>query len=456
MGGIKTSHTLKCFHMLDSIFNLLTELDAIFWGYFAFVFIVVLGLILTVRAGFFQIRALPAIFKTFIQFLGKTPQGERGVHPLRAFFASTGGMIGIGNVVGIVTAVQIGGPGALFWVWVAGTIGAIVKYCEIYLGFKYREPNKDGGYDGGPMYFLKRAFKNRFLPLAVAFLLCIYGVEIYQFSVITDSISSNWHLNRFAVIAVLLVLVLYASIGGVRRIGMICSWVMPVFMVIYLAMGIWVIGQEASALPYILADVFKSAFTGHAAVGGFAGSSVILAIQHGIGRAAYSADIGVGYDSIIQSESATLHPERQARLAILGVVLDNVICTFSILIVLASGVWKALEPLEGSQLIQAALGSYFPYMEYFIPFFFIVTGFTTIIAYFVVGIKCARYLSPRFGRRLYIFYGTASFVFFSFVPQNQALLVMSVSGAMLLLVNLLGIFRLRKEIGFEEIEIQAA
>ncbi len=440
-------------HMLQSIFNLLTQLDQIFWRYFAFVLIVILGLILTVRAGFFQIRALPAIFKTFFQFLGRTPEGERGVHPLKAFFASTGGMIGIGNIVGIITAVQIGGPGALIWVWIAGIIGAIVKYCEIYLGFKYREPNKQGGYDGGPMYFLKKAFKSRLLPIAVAGLLCVYGVEIYQFSVITESVSSNWNINRFVVMAVLLGLVLYAAIGGVRRIGQICTWVMPFFLVVYLGMGFWVIGQELAALPAILVDVFKSAFTGHAAVGGFVGSTVVLAIQLGIARAAYSADIGVGYDSIIQSESATQHPEKQARLAILGVVIDNVICTFSILIVLVSGAWKALEPMEGSELIQVALGTYFPYMEYFIPFFLIVTGYTTIIAFFVVGIKCACYLSPRFGRALYIFYGSTSFVFFSFVPQHQALLVMSVSGAMLLSINLLGIFRLRKEIAFDEVDL---
>ena len=127
------------------------------------------------------------------------------------------------------------------------------------------------------------------------------------------------------------------------------------------------------------------------------------------------------------------------------------ICTFTILIVLLSGVWVAAD-LEGSQLIQTALGSYFPYMEYFIPFFFIVTGYTTIIAYFVVGIKCARYLAPRWGKRIYIFYGTSSFVFFSFVPQYQALLVMSVSGAMLLMVNLLGIYRLRKEVVYIELK----
>jgi AGCS family alanine or glycine:cation symporter len=273
-------------------------------------------------------------------------------------------------------------------------------------------------------------------------------VEIYQFSVLTESISSNWHLPRLLVIGVLLTSVLYAGIGGIKRIGKICSLIMPLFLVVYLLIGIWVVGNEISALPSLLGEVFLSAFTGHAAVGGFVGATVLSAIQHGIARAAYSSDIGIGYDSIIQSESNTIRPERQSRLAILGVFVDNTICTISILIVLVSGVWKAQDPLLGSQLVQVGLSHYIPYMNYFIPLFFIVTGYTTIIAYFVVGIKCARYLTPRFGRKIYIVYSTLSFTFFSFIPQSHALVVMSVSGALLLMTNLLAIYRLRHEIPF--------
>ncbi|NGX60825.1 MAG: Amino-acid carrier protein AlsT [Chlamydiae bacterium] len=442
--------------MLDSLIQLLKAVDEFFWGYVAFVLIMVLGLLLSFRARFFQVFRFPQIIRTFFQCMGDSGgEAKRGVHPVKAFLASTGGMIGIGNVVGIVTAVQLGGPGALVWVWVAGVIGAVVKYCEIYLGFKYRVENAQGGYNGGPMYFLKKAFSWKVLPALVAFLLCIYGVEIYQFSVITDSIASNWQTPRLLIIGVLLAAVLYAGLGGVRRIGQICSWVMPLFLLTYILMGVWVVVHEAPALPGMAVDVFRSAFTGHAAVGGFAGSSVILAIQNGIARAAYSSDIGIGYDSIIQSESRVTHPERQARLAILGVAIDNLICTLSILVVLASGVWKATTPLEGSQLIQAALSQYFPYMNVFLPFFFIVTGYTTIIAFFVVGLKCAQYLMPRGGKSVYLVYAITSFLFFSFIPQGHALLVMSICGFMLLTINLLGIYRLRHEISFEEEEIPA-
>ncbi|MFN0065374.1 MAG: amino acid carrier protein [Chlamydiales bacterium] len=437
--------------MFSSFFDHLTKLDDFFWGYCAFAIVLSLSIFLTIRLRFFQILHLPKFVKTFFQHLGKNEESDRGVHPLKAFFASTGGMIGIGNVVGVATAVQLGGPGALFWLWVAGILGSIVKYCEIYLGFKYRVENEHGGYDGGPMYFLKRAFKIRVLPFIVAVLLCVYGVEIYQFSVITESVSTNWHIPHVVAIVLLLGAVFWAAGGGIARIGQICSWVVPIFLVIYIGMGLYVVISEAALLPHMMLSVIKSAFTGHAAVGGFVGSSFILAAQQGISRAAYSADIGIGYDSIIQSESSTQYPIRQARLAILGVFIDNIVCSLSILVVILSDAWTFFGPsAQGSQVVQAAFSQYFPYMQLFLPFFYLITGYTTIIAYLIVGIKCARYLAPKIGPRLYMLYGIAAFIFFSFMPQKHALLVMSLAGALLLMINLLGIFRLRHEITFHE------
>lgn len=425
------------------------KVEAVFWRYFAFVLIVLLGGYFTIRARFFQIRALPAIVMTFWDFMGRSTEGARGVHPLKVFFASVGGMIGIGNVVGIATAVQIGGPGALVWVWVAALIGSIIKYCEIYLGLTFRVANDRGGYDGGPMYFLRYAFGNRFVPAFIAFLLCVYGVEIYQFSVVADSVSANWGVNRYLIIGLFLAIVMYSSLGGVKRIGRICTMTMPGFIIAYLTMGIWVIVQEAGQLPTIISNVFISAFTGHAAVGGFAGASVIMAIQQGMARASYSADIGIGYDSVIQSESNTVHRESQARLAIFGVFIDNLVCTTSILLVLLTGVWKAEYTLAGSELVQTALSNYFPYMHLFTPALLLIVGYTTIIAYFCVGIKCARFLSPRYGVPVYLVYGAFAFVLFTFVEQREAMAVMAIVQALLLITNLLGIFLLRKEIRFQ-------
>ncbi len=433
------------------IFDLLSALDRFFWGYVAFVLILLLGIGLTIQSRAIQIRRLPYIFSTFWRLLLQRQEG-RGIHPVKAFFASTGGMIGIGNVVGVATAVQLGGPGALFWFWVAGLLGGILKYSEIYLGLKYRVENTQGGYDGGPMYYLRRAFGVKWVSILSAILLCVYGVEIYQFSVVTNSIHENWHWNTEWVVGGLILLVLWAGIGGIRRISEICSWVIPLFILFYLGMGITILCMEINQMPALLHSIFRSAFTGHAAIGGFIGSSMLMAIQHGIARASYSADICIGYDSIIQSESRTSVPENQAALAILGVFIDNIICSITILTVLASGAWKMVG--EGSEIVQFAFAQYFPGMDLFLPFFYFVVGYTTLIAYFSVGVKCCRYLLPKSGKWVYSFFALAMFILFSYVPQSKALLVMSVSGSMLLIINLLAIFKLRKEIGFLESPIE--
>jgi AGCS family alanine or glycine:cation symporter len=243
-------------------------------------------------------------------------------------------------------------------------------------------------------------------------------------------------------------LVLFAALGGVPRVAKVCSFVMPIFMLMYISMSLWVIGSYFTDLPEILQMVIQSAFTGHAAVGGFAGSTVMLAIQNGMASACYAADIGIGYDSTIQSESHTVYPERQARMAFFGVVLDNFICTLSILVVLVTGLWQTPIGSESAPLVQMAFAQYFPFMDVLMPLFIFILGYTTLIAYIIVGVKCAKYLSPQHGAKMYMAYSVIVFVIFSFFDQTEALLVMRMAGALLLIINLTGIYRLRREIVF--------
>lgn len=434
--------------MLQYGLYILTAIESFFWSNIAFTLIMSVGIYFTFRVNFFQIRSLPKFFKIFYDFLKPSSPKVAGVHPIKIFFTSMGGMIGIGNIVGIVTALQIGGPGALFWVWMAALFGSIIKYAEIFLGLKYRVPNDRGGYDGGPIYFLKAAFKISWIPSIAAVLLCIYGVEVYQFNVLTNCLSSSLSLDKWLIAPFLLTLVLIAGLGGIKRIAKICSLVIPAFVFIYIAMSFWIIFQEFRLLPGILITVTKSAFHGHAALGGFAGSGVLLAIQHGISRAAYSSDLGIGYDSIIQSESSTVHPQKQASLAIIGVFVDNFICTLSILIVLLTGLWTATPLIAIPDLVKNSLSLYFPYMQVFMPAFLFMTGYTTIIAYFCVGFKCARFIGPKWGEKLYTVYACLAFILFSFFDPSTALLVMSLSGALLLITNLTGIIRLRDQVTF--------
>ncbi|MDB6080812.1 MAG: dagA [Chlamydiia bacterium] len=440
--------------MIEQLFDALSQLENILWSYFGFPAILLIGGYLTVQSRFVQIRKFPAIVKTFFSYLFKTDPnaGSTGIHPIKAFFAGIGGAVGIGNIVGVATAVQLGGPGAIFWIWVTAMIGALVKYSEVYLGMRHRVEKGTGGekvYRGGPMYVLARAFKGHpWVVKLFCVLLCIYGVEIFQFSVMTSSISENFGFSKMYVALIFLALVMLAEAGGVARIGSISGTIIPVFIVIYLGMGSYVLISNISAIPTVIADVFRYAFTPHAAIGAFAGSTLMMSITQGIRRACYSCDIGVGYASIIHSESSVQHPAKQASLTIFEVFIDAfVICTMSLIIVLVTGTWT--ENIDSIYLVQSALSKYFPYMNLFIPVLLFILGYSTVITYFCAGMKTALHLSPRYGRILYYCYSIVALMLFSFVDTTQANGVMSCVLAMLLTLNLAASWRLRHEISFD-------
>jgi alanine or glycine:cation symporter, AGCS family len=428
------------------IFQTLELINEFIWGYIAFILILGLGLYFSCRSRFFQIRQFTGIFGTFLSFL-REKQGGPGVHPIKIFFAAIGGCIGIGNVVGIVTAVQIGGPGALFWTWIGGLAGMLIQYSEVYLGMKYRVANKQGSYDGGPMYFLPRAFKGNWIAPVICFLLCIYGVEIFMFNVMADSISTNWNINEYLVVAILLIGILVVAKGGINRVGEVCSALIPLFIVLYVFMALWVIFQHAQELPGIFQSIFDGAFSPQAAKGGFLGSTVMVTISMGLSRGAYSGDIGVGYTSVIYAESGTTKIEKQASMSIIGIFIDTfLICTLSILVVLITGYWNS--DTDVALMVQEALGLHFPCMHLFMPIFLFLLGFTTILAYFVVGAKCAQFISKKWGPPIYYTYACIVLPVFAFIDATQAFVIMSLSGACLLIVNLTGIFFLRKEVRF--------
>jgi AGCS family alanine or glycine:cation symporter len=434
--------------MIEFLFGILAQFDRIFWEYIGFTLVLAAGVYFTFITHGYQFTTLRHAATNIKALMHDHDPNDRGAHPIRLYFASVGGMVGLGNLVAVVTAVTIGGPGSVFWLWVASFSGMLIKYSEIYLGLKYRVHNDHDGYDGGPMYYLQAAFKSKFLPIIVCVLLCIYGVEVSQFLILTDTFSKGYSINRWLVIGVLLAAVLYVGFGGVKRLADVCTILMPPFMLLYIGMCFWVIGHHFSELLHIIPVIFKSAFAGHAAVGGFAGSTLLVAAQYGTARAVYSGDIGIGYDSIVQSESRVKSPARQARVAVFSLANDTFICTLSCLVLLVTGLWTSTDGLLPSEYIPTALGMYFPHIGIFMLVLFFLAGFTTIVGYFVVGLKCARFLHAKYGQRLYIAYAIIAFVAFSFCDQASVMLIMSSSGGLLMLCNLLGVWKLRREIKF--------
>jgi AGCS family alanine or glycine:cation symporter len=434
---------------LNSIFCTLSTLESFFWGYIGFSLVIIIGIYFTIRSGFYQFKVLAHPIRT-IKAVQKSAKGGEGINPFRLYFASVGGMVGIGNIVLVISAIIIGGPGALFWLWIASICGMLIKYAEICLGMKFRIDDGRQGHHGGPMIYLQKAFQNKFLakviPVLFCSLLAVYGVEIAQFVVVADVLTDTFSLHRPLVLAGLLGISLYGGFGGIRRLANISSTLMPPFIVCYLGACLYVIGLHITELPNVFLTVFQSAFTGHAAVGGFAGSTMMMALQLGTARAVYSGDLGIGYDSIIQSESKAKDPKTQACLSIFGVATDTLICTLSMLVVLVTGIWKT--DIEACHAVSSSLSLFFPYSEYFMAILIFIAGYTTVIAYLAVGAKAMEWLFPSWGKKVYFFFAICAFLAFSFLDQCHAVTVMALSGGLLMLTNLAGIWNLRHEVEF--------
>lgn len=436
--------------MADKFFVYLDVVDRFYWSYIGAFLVFAAGLYFTIKSKGFQFTTISdykAILKKIVEVNeSKLP----GINPIKLYFASLGGMMGLGNIVIIITSVRSGGPGVLLWLWVAAFAGMLIKYAEIYLGVKYRIVNNNGRYIGGPMFYLQSAFKSKKLPIVTAILLCIYGVEVSQFKTITDTFARTYNLDQTFVALVILLAIIYSGVGGVKRLANICSVLMPPFMILYTSMCLYVIYKNSGQILPVMQIVLKSAFVGHAPVAGFAGSTLIMAIQYGVARAVYSGDIAIGYDSVMQSETRSKNPMLQAKMTILAQLTDTIMCSLSILVVLVTGIWSSDQINDPSVFVLAALSKYFSHADIFMSILFFLAGFATIIAYFTAGVRSAKFVNRPWGKNLFIAYAIISLLSTLYVDQNNLINVMSLAGGVLVLINILAILKLRSEIKFNK------
>ena len=434
---------------MNGMFAFLGTLESILWERLVVCTIFSLGLYFLIRSKVYPLRHFFSAFSFFISRLRKKNDGGKGEDPIKLFFASLGGCIGISNLVMVCHMIHVGGPGVLFWMWVVALLGIPMKYSEIYLGMKYRQPKEEGGgFLGGPMYFLQRAFRSPWFARCMALLLCIYGVEIFVFNTIRDSLVENSFLPRGGVILFLLLSVFWGGMRGIGALENISSRLIPLFIFVFCSAVLWVLAHHLYQIPSLFLTIFRSAFTGQATASGLLSGGLSLAFFRGVQFVCYSSDIGMGYSSIIHSESCEKSSQKQASLALLDLFFDiYVVATAAGLVILATGVWK--EPLPASLYLQKAFEPYLPYSSLFMPFFIFLVGYTTIIAYLHTGQKCAQFLSPSWGKPLFTLYALFAFIFFSFYDTEIAMSLIMVVGGFLLLLNLIGIFRLRREICFD-------
>ncbi|MDX2049957.1 MAG: amino acid carrier protein [Rickettsiaceae bacterium] len=435
---------------IDNIFYYLEVVDNFFWGYIGFVAILISGLYLTIKSRGKQFRVLYNIAKVIRELQEESKNKDAtGLHPLKLFFTSVGGMIGVGNIVGVGVAVMLGGPGSIFWMWIASIFGTLIKYSEIYLGIKYRVLSQDRkSYNGGMMYYLEATFKSKVLAKVSAILLCIYGVEILQFTVLVNRLESTFSIDRNLIITALLLSVIYSSIGGINRLATICTAVMPIFLILYALGCIYIICVNYQLMPGLMSNIFYAAFNGQAAVGGFVASSFVHTAYLGCSKAVYSGDIGIGYDSVVQSETKVVCPMKQSRLSILALTLDTLICSLSCIIIGVTGAWHNMSHLEPSEVVSKIFSLYFPYSDYFLTLVLFFSGFTTVIAFFTVGLKTASFVSSSYGKNFYFVFGVFCFIFFANFSEERAIIIMNITSVLLVTINIIAILKMRNEIEF--------
>ncbi|NLZ27836.1 MAG: sodium:alanine symporter family protein, partial [Firmicutes bacterium] len=310
------------------------------------VLILATGLYLTIRSRFFQILKLPAIiYKTFSRRERKPDDGKGDIPPFQALTTALAATVGTGNIAGVATAIALGGPGAIFWLWFSGFLGAATKYAEIVLAVHYRQEDEDGqgSIFGGPMYALDHGLNNRFLAymFALAGSLAAFGIgNMVQVNSMADALETTAGVPPIVSGVVLAIITGLVIIGGIKRIGSFTAGLVPVMSVLYVGSILVIMVIFYRQIPAAFSLIFRGAFTGTAALGGFAGAGVMHALRYGVSRGVFTNEAGLGSASIAHAAAVTDHPARQGLWGIIEVVIDtHIICTFTALALLVTGAW---------------------------------------------------------------------------------------------------------------------
>jgi AGCS family alanine or glycine:cation symporter len=318
-------------------------LNGLVWGWPMIVLLVGTGLLLTILTGGIQFRYLPFALR---EVLGKITQKSAApgeVSPFQAVATALASTVGVGNIAGVATAISIGGPGALFWLWVSGVLGMCTKFAEIVIALHYREPDAAGQMRGGAMYVLRKGLGLPWLAAIFAGLVALaaFGIgNMVQANSVAASLQASFGISPVTTGIVLAGITAAVILGGIKRIGQFTEYLVPFMAILYLAGGVFIMIRFAGQIPAALSLVAASAFSGTAATGGFVGSTLMLAIRYGIARGLFSNEAGLGSAPLVHAAARTDHPVRQGLYGIFEVFVDTIlVCTTTGMVILLTGVW---------------------------------------------------------------------------------------------------------------------
>jgi AGCS family alanine or glycine:cation symporter len=375
--------------MLDTLHSFERTVNALVWGWPMIVLLLGTGVLLTVLTGFIQFRRLPFALREVLGKLFERSHGAGSVTPFQAVATALASTVGVGNIAGVATAIHIGGPGALFWLWVSGILGMCTKYAEIVTALHYRERDETGTMRGGAMYTLKKGLGLPWLGAIFALLtaLAAFGIgNMVQANSVSASLAESFGVDPRLSGVVMIALTAVVILGGIKRIGEFTSVLVPFMAILYLAGGLVIILLNAGSVPSVLATVFREAFTGSAATGGFVGSTMIIALRFGVARGLFSNEAGLGSAPIVHAAAQTDHPVRQGLYGIFEVFVDTIlICTTSGMVILLTQTWTG--DVTGAALAARAFETGLPGMwgDIIVTGGIVLFAFSTIVGWSYYG-----------------------------------------------------------------------
>ena len=372
----------------------ITTINGIAWGPLMLVLLLGTGIYLTFGLRFLTLRRLPGGFAMLLR--GREGQGAGDITPFRALMTSLSATIGTGNIAGVATAITLGGPGALFWMWITALFGMATKYAEAVCAVHFREQDAEGNYSGGPMYYIRNGLAQRWHWLAIAFAifgsLAGFGIaNTVQSNSISQVLSDTYGIVPIYTGVLLMVLVGAVVLGGIQRISVVAGYLVPLMASSYLLMGVVVIALHIEAVPAAVATIVSSAFSGSAAAGGFAGAGIWAAIRFGVARGIFSNEAGLGSAPIAHAAARTDEPVEQGMVAMLGTFIDTlVVCSITGLVIVIMDVLPS--GVSGASLTSMAFGNAFPGGEIIVTLGLCLFGFTTMIGWSFYGERCVVFL----------------------------------------------------------------
>ncbi len=373
---------------------MITTINSWAWGPVMLVLLLGTGLYLSIGLRFLTLRNIPRAFALLLG--GREGHGKGDISPFSALMTSLSATIGTGNIAGVATALVLGGPGALFWMWITALVGMATKYAEAVCAVRFREQDAEGNYSGGPMYYIRNGLHKRWHWLAWAFAifgsLAGFGIaNTVQSNSVSQVLQDSFAVPPLATGLVLMVLVAAVILGGVKRIARVASWLVPFMALSYIVMGLIVIITHLSAVPAAVAVIVESAFTGSAATGGFAGATVWAAIRFGVARGVFSNEAGLGSAPIAHAAARTDQPVQQGMIAMLGTFIDTlVVCTMTGLVIVIMDVLPS--GVSGASLTSMAFAGGMPGGQYVVSLGLCLFAFTTMIGWSFYGERCAVFL----------------------------------------------------------------